>query len=74
MHIVERARHLLKRWRNYLGQANRGGLSEIVRGGGLAGYLVASLRHASLVRSEDGVKLLLDVFGHCRYPASTPCT
>lgn len=65
--LVECLSHLLKRRRNHTGQANCSGLTEILFGGGLAGCFIASLRHASLVVGQDGVKLLLDVFGHRRY-------
>jgi hypothetical protein len=62
--LVERLRHLLKRRRNYTDQASRGGLTEIFLGRGSGGCVIAGLRHASLVVGKDGVKFLLDVFGH----------
>jgi hypothetical protein len=72
--LVECLGHLLKGRRNHTGQANCGGLTEIILGRGLAGCFIAGLRHASLVLGEDGVKLLLDVFGHTPYSESTPYT
>src|SRR5580700_3003288 len=62
--LVERLRHLLKRRRNHTDQASRGGLTEIFLGRGPGGCVIARLRHASLVVGKDGVKFLLDVFGH----------
>src|SRR5467141_1712302 len=70
--LVECLGHLLKGRRNHTGQANCGGFTEILLGRGLAGCFIAGLRHATLVVGEDGVKLLLDVFGHTRYSESTP--
>jgi len=70
--LVERLGHLLKGRRNHTGQANCGAFTEILLGRGLAGCFIAGLRHPTLVVGEDGVKLLLDVFGHTRYPESTP--
>jgi len=70
---VECLGHLLQGRRNHSGQADCGGLAEILLDRGLAGCLSAGLSHASIVVGEDCVKLLLDVFGHTRYPESTPC-
>jgi len=72
--LVERLRHLLKRRRNHTDQASRGGLTEIFLGRGPGGCVIARLRHASLVVGKDGVKFLLDVFGHTRHSDSAPFT
>jgi len=68
--LVECVGHVLKGRRNHTGQANCGGLIEILIGCGFAGCFIAGPSHASLVVGEDGVKLLLDVFGHSRCRSS----
>jgi hypothetical protein len=70
--FVERLGHLLKCRRNHTDQASRGGLTEIFLGRGPAGCFIAGLRHASLVVGKDGVKFLLDVFGHTQHSESAP--
>jgi hypothetical protein len=62
--LVERLSHALQGGRDHAGEAGGGGLTEIFRGRALAGGFIAGLRYARPVVGEDGVELLLDVFGH----------
>lgn len=62
--VIESVCHLLKSRHDDVGQTKGSRLTETLLGSTPACYFIAGLGQPSLVVSEDGVELLLDVFGH----------